>query len=99
MAKIAQNNRVCENGHRYTKSSDCPVCPVCEAQRKPAGDLPKLSAPALRALENAGISTLFQLSHFSESEILDLHGMGLNALSKMKAALETKGLCFNQNKQ
>ena len=30
--------RVCNNGHEYYKSSDCPVCPTCEQERKPTMD-------------------------------------------------------------
>jgi hypothetical protein len=46
--------RICPNGHHYVKSSDCPVCPFCEADRKPKkGFLSLLSAPARRALEGA----------------------------------------------
>jgi hypothetical protein len=26
--------RICEKGHRYFKSSDCPTCPKCEALNK-----------------------------------------------------------------
>lgn len=25
--------RTCKKGHRYYKSSDCPVCPACEKER------------------------------------------------------------------
>ena len=49
----------------------------CEQERKPDnGFLSKLSAPARRALEHHGISTLQQLSAFSEKEILQFHGIG-----------------------
>jgi predicted RecB family nuclease len=59
--------RKCSNGHSYYKSSDCPVCPICEQQKKPKdGFLSLLGAPARRALENKGIATLQQLSQFSE---------------------------------
>lgn len=27
--------KICEKGHQYYKSSDCPICPVCEKERKP----------------------------------------------------------------
>ncbi|WP_341225474.1 RNA polymerase alpha subunit C-terminal domain-containing protein [uncultured Arcticibacterium sp.] len=87
--------RVCENGHDYYKSSDCPVCPICEQQRKPAkGFLSLLAAPARRALENEGITTLEHLSEFTKMEILALHGMGKSSLPKLETALISKGLCF-----
>lgn len=94
MKKTEKNVRTCPNGHRYHKSSDCPVCPVCESEKTTPGDLPKLGAPARRALESAGIFSLSQLSRFSENEITALHGMGPNALSKLREALNVKGLAF-----
>ena len=55
--------RVCPKGHKYYKSSDCPTCPVCEEERKPdEGFLSTLAAPARRALENAAIKSVGQLS-------------------------------------
>ena len=39
-------------------------------------DLPKLSRPATRALENAGIETLEDLAKLSRNELLALHGVG-----------------------
>ena len=89
------NKRTCKNGHTYYKSSDCPTCPVCEQQRKPAsGFLSNLSAPARRALENAGITKIEQLAKKTEKEILQLHGMGPDSIPKLQAALGEKGLKF-----
>lgn len=60
-------------------------------------DFPKgLAQPALRALHAAGIQNLKQLSKFSEAEIKELHGIGPNALNKLKAALEAKGMEFEK---
>jgi DNA repair protein RadC len=59
-------------------------------------DLPKLAAPAQRALANAGIQNLKQLSKFSEAEIKRLHGIGPNALTQLRRALKAKGLSFRQ---
>jgi DNA-directed RNA polymerase alpha subunit len=87
--------RTCDKGHQYYKSSDCPSCPICEQERKPdSGFLARLSAPARRALETNGITTLQQLSQFSEKDILKYHGMGPASLPKLKAALEEEGLSF-----
>jgi len=87
--------RTCSNGHEYYKSSDCPICPTCEQERKPAdGFLAKLSAPARRALEHHGITTLQHLSTFSEKEILQFHGMGPASLPELRASLEESGLSF-----
>jgi hypothetical protein len=57
-------------------------------------DLPKLSAPAHRALAGVGIQSLEQLSHFSEAEIKKLHGMGPNGLKQLREALAAKGLAY-----
>jgi hypothetical protein len=89
--------RVCNNGHEYYKSSDCPVCPVCEKEKEPAdGFLSLLSAPARRALENKKITTLKKLSNYSESDILSLHGMGPGSIPKLKSALSSSGLSFKK---
>jgi hypothetical protein len=55
---------------------------------------PGLSQPALRALTGAGIVRLDQLTKFSEAEIRQLHGIGPNALVKLKDALRAKGLSY-----
>lgn len=87
--------RTCGMGHQFYKSSDCPSCPTCEEDRKPnSGFLSRLGAPAKRALENNGITTLEQLSKFTEKEILQLHGIGPTSLPKLRAALEEEGLSF-----
>ncbi len=87
--------RTCSKGHKYYKSSDCPTCPICEQERVPENDfLSQLSAPARRALENNGITSVQQLSNFSEKEILKFHGMGPASLPKLRTALQTNGLSF-----
>ncbi|WP_053179761.1 RNA polymerase alpha subunit C-terminal domain-containing protein [Sunxiuqinia dokdonensis] len=92
---MALSQRTCNNGHQYYKSSDCPNCPVCEAERKPEnGFLSLLAAPARRALENEGIRTIHQLAERRESEILKLHGMGKASLPKLHSALKEHGLRF-----
>lgn len=55
-------------------------------------DLPKLAAPAQRALLAAGITCLEDLTKFTEAQIKALHGMGPNALGSIKQALKTSGL-------
>ncbi len=62
-------------------------------------DLPAgLAQPAQRALASAGIQRLEQLTRFSESEIKQLHGIGPNALKKLRQALATQGLSFAGDK-
>ncbi|HPH31450.1 MAG TPA: RNA polymerase alpha subunit C-terminal domain-containing protein [Chitinophagaceae bacterium] len=87
--------KTCKNGHSFYKSSDCPVCPICEEQRKPIDDfLSLLAAPARRALENNGITRLEQLSAYSEQEILKLHGMGKSTIPKLQKLLADKKMSF-----
>jgi predicted flap endonuclease-1-like 5' DNA nuclease len=57
-------------------------------------DLPKLAAPAYRALAGAGITRLAQLAKFAETEIKQLHGIGPNALKQLHAAMQAQGLQF-----
>jgi predicted RecB family nuclease len=93
--RIHKTLKTCQNGHSFYKSSDCPTCPICEEKRKPADSfLSVLGAPARRALENEGILTLQQLSAFSESEILRLHGIGKSSIPKLTVALNNAGLKF-----
>lgn len=95
MAITKKTQRTCANGHKYYKSSECPTCPICEAERKPEeGFLSLLSAPARRALENKGIKTLKQLSEYTEAEILELHGMGKTSIPKLVKVLEENGMEF-----
>ncbi|MBP0726122.1 RNA polymerase alpha subunit C-terminal domain-containing protein [Bacillus sp. RG28] len=95
MADSKKDLRICEKGHKYTKSSDCPSCPKCEEERKPeTGFLSLLSGPARRALENNKITSLEELSKYSEKEILKFHGMGPASIPKLNSALEEKGLSF-----
>jgi len=92
---MKNNRKMCKNGHVYYKSSDCPVCPVCEQHRQPEkAFLALLAAPARRALEQAGIRSLQHLADFSEEEILKLHGMGPASLPKLRYALQAEGLTF-----
>lgn len=59
-------------------------------------NLPKIGAPATRALEAAGYTNLKQLTKVTEAEIAQLHGMGSKALGILREALKTEGLSFKQ---
>jgi predicted RecB family nuclease len=99
MSTSKQNLRTCRQGHQYYKSSDCPTCPICEQERKPEnGFLSLLVAPARRALEREGITTIEQLAKYSEDGILELHGMGPSTMPKLRSALKAKGLTFRKGK-
>jgi hypothetical protein len=89
--------RTCKNGHQFYKSSDCPTCPLCEEDRKPTeGFLSQLVAPARRALENKGITTLEKLSKYSEAEVLSLLGIGQSTLPKLHELLKERGMKFKK---
>jgi DNA-directed RNA polymerase alpha subunit len=59
--------------------------------------LPKLAAPAQRALQSAGIHSLEQVTEVTEAELLQLHGMGPNALGKLRQPLAERGLSFRKH--
>ena len=61
-----------------------------------ASDLPKLAAPARRALDAAGIQRLEQLAKFSEAEIAQRHGIGPNALQQRAAHCRPTVLAIRQ---
>jgi predicted RecB family nuclease len=90
--------RTCPKGHSYYKSSDCPTCPTCETLRAPKdGFLAKLVAPARRALEREGITTVAKLAKYSEREILQLHGIGPSSIPILKETLREKRLTFRKS--
>jgi hypothetical protein len=59
-------------------------------------DLPKLAAPARRALLAAGYTRLEDLTRVKESDVMKLHGMGANAMRVLRDALEQRGLSFRR---
>ena len=91
--------RICANGHRFEKTSDCPVCPECSAaemKNKFSEEFPFIGAPAFRALDNFGVKTLKDLTEHTEKELLALHGFGPKALRLLKEALEAKKMSFKR---
>jgi len=62
-------------------------------------DLPiDLAAPARRALIGAGYLRLEQFTKVSETELRQLHGIGPNAIEKLRHALEARSLSFAEGK-
>ncbi len=57
----------------------------------------KIAKPAQRALANAGIKTLEQLTEWCESDLMKLHGIGKNGLLVLKSAMTEKGIVFKFN--
>ena len=92
MSATTKQMRVCKYGHHYFKSSDCPVCPVCEKERKPTADfMSRFSAPARRALDREGIKTLSKLASYKENDLLKLHGFGPTSLTVLRSVLANAG--------
>lgn len=54
--------------------------------------LPKISAPATRALHSAGYTRLRELAGVPRADLAKLHGMGPQALGIIQAALEEHDL-------
>lgn len=54
----------------------------------------KLGQPALRALASADIKQLADFTKFTESELAKMHGIGPNAITKIKTAMEEARLSF-----
>ena len=89
--------KICNNGHRFYKTSDCPTCPICEEAKKPSeGFLVTLPAPARRALESNGVTSLKKLARLTEKEVLALHGLGPASMPTLKALLKSEGLSFRK---
>jgi len=97
---LAKNKtlRTCNKGHAYYKSSDCPTCPICEEERlQQPWFLSLIAAQARRALERHNISSLEQLSAHSAAEVLAFHGLGPSSIPKLRQALESKNLDFQDD--
>jgi len=58
---------------------------------EPGTPLPRIGAPATRALHNRGITRLEQLAAVTEAELAALHGVGPKALRILAAAMATAG--------
>ncbi|MFF3855904.1 helix-hairpin-helix domain-containing protein [Micromonospora sp. NPDC002575] len=54
--------------------------------------LPRIGAPATRALNNAGYTTLRELAGVPRAELAKLHGMGPKALGIIQNSLEEHNL-------
>ena len=87
---VEKNQKKCKNGHTYFKSSSCPICPICEKRR--VSTVPFLNlfpAPARRALEKAGITTIVSLKAQTPEALLKLHGFGPSSLKIVMKLVKT----------
>ena len=62
-------------------------------------DFDDLAAPARRALASAGITSLALLAKQSEAEVMKLHGMGPNAMAKLRTKLKAAEKSFRKGNQ
>ena len=68
---------------------------VRERAVPPAGTkLPRIGAPATRALRAAGITTLEQVAALTEAALAVLHGVGPIAIDRLRDALGERGSGF-----
>ena len=58
----------------------------------PLDALPRVAAPARRALDAAGVTSLRDLDGMSRADLTALHGMGPSAVRAIEAALAEHGL-------
>jgi len=72
---------------------------ICAVSHVPKGNFLQgvIAMPARRALEKEKIDSLEKLSHYSEKEILQLHGFGKNALLKLKIYMMENDIYFKNN--
>jgi large subunit ribosomal protein L21 len=72
--------------------------PAKKAETETAdGGLPEgLGAPATKALEEEGLTTLEQVAGKTEAELLELHGVGPKAVETLKEALAAENLSLEQ---
>ena len=66
--KNSKMEQTCERGHTYEKSTDCPVCPICERMKTEGPFRAILSSPAFNALESAGITNLQELANHTDQK-------------------------------
>jgi len=57
-------------------------------------ELPRIGTPATRALNNAGILILDDVTQWSEVDLLALHGVGPKAVRILCEHLDDLGLAF-----
>lgn len=80
--------RVCDQGHHFKKTSDCPTCPQCEKEKWMGSNWEGLSNPAKRALSAKGIIDYKMLSQYTRKEVATWHGIGPSTLKKIDSILQ-----------
>lgn len=57
-------------------------------------NLPNIGRPAISALAQIGVRNVEELAHYTEREILALHGVGPRAIRILRPAMAAKGVAF-----
>ena len=57
-------------------------------------ELPRIGAPATRALTAVGVTRLSEVAAWTEAELLALHGVGPRAVRILAEALAERGLAL-----
>jgi len=97
ISKANKTLRINKSGRKYYKSSDCPICPICESEKNLTSMfIDEFSAPASRALKSIEVSDLESLCKFTRKEIANLHGMGPSSLKKIEQLLAAANIKFKE---
>ncbi|MGH3360901.1 MAG: hypothetical protein ACRDOM_00450, partial [Nocardioides sp.] len=59
--------------------------------------LPRIGAPATRALREQGLTSVESVARVSEAHVAGLHGVGPFAIDRLREALADAGLAFADN--
>jgi predicted flap endonuclease-1-like 5' DNA nuclease len=62
------------------------------ADGDPADSLPRIGAPATRALAAVGVTRLSEVASWPAADLLALHGVGPRAIRLLREALASRGM-------
>ncbi len=75
----------CENGHTFERKSNCIVCLTCtSAAHRDHLFLGQFFGPTLRAIYNAGLTSLKSVLELNIKSIAKLHSIGKTTISKIE---------------
>jgi predicted 3-demethylubiquinone-9 3-methyltransferase (glyoxalase superfamily) len=98
LGKLLQDPDEAKAGRVHEAMMGMSKIEIAELIRAAEQDLPPgLGKPAERALANAGISRLKDLTQFSEAELLKLHGFGPRAIKMLRPAMKASGLKWRKS--
>src|SRR5689334_9650400 len=89
--------RLSARGAAILDHEGLPRSPGARVEPEPGTPLPRLGAPATRALTARGLTRLEHVAGLSAGEVQALHGVGPYALGRLRAALDAAGLAFRDD--